>query len=736
MTEAAPLLLLKVSVLLATVLFAARVLRRAPAARRHGIWSMAFSALLALPLLAVVLPALRVPIASWPSTDATVGNAPLPNAAFPNALSVGDRVGDISTPEPMVATRPRSTVAMSSARASEIGGTRLDLPSLAAVLTGLWVAGAAAALVALLVALGRVGRMSARARALDSAEWREAVRQVSERLGVRRAVRVLAAEAVVTPLAGGIIRPTVFVPLDAATWDAERRQIVLAHEIAHLASGDPLRKLVSRIACTLYWFHPLVWLAQRQAITDCEQACDETVLALGVRPSTYARVLLDFADAAPLRVAGAMLPIVRRAHLEERLMAILHPFPRPEAARRGLVLLVGIGALTFTLAAARPVSSADGRSEATETMQTHEAPRPISADRSSPDRSSPEERGAPIVRGADPAASAPMVLAAEPCWDSVSEDRTFSGSMSMSGTTILEQIGWRGGDRIIRTRLGDVRLCMISAGLDSEREDALPSEWIARADRVVLETERGNDIRQMGIAGSEVTWTVGGQVRPVDAAANEWRAALLAVLDPIWELARLRGAASTLRGEISTIRGERSTLRGEISTLRGEVSTMRGEISTLRGHVSTLRGEISTIRGHESTLRGTISTERGAISTLRARQNASGEVAERIRRHEEEIRRIEAEITRYDADARVRAVERELADFDVETKVADLERQIREFDLNARTAAIERQISDLDVERRIEAIQNEIEALDVPGRSRELEQRRDAALARLRDVLR
>jgi beta-lactamase regulating signal transducer with metallopeptidase domain len=711
MTEAASLFLLKVSILLAAALFAARALRGAPAARRHGIWSMAFVALLALPLLALVLPALRVPVPSWPST------------ALPNSPAIADRVGDVETPELPIATGSRSNVGLSSAPATGVESAQIDVPSLATLLAGIWLAGAAASLVALLIALGRVGRMTTGAHALDSAEWRDTVRQVSELLGVRRGVRVLAAEGVITPLAGGIIRPTVYVPRDAAQWDAERRQIVLAHEIAHLASRDPLRKLVSRVACALYWFHPLVWLAQRQATTDCEQACDETVLALGVRPSTYARVLLDFADAAPLRVAGALVPIVRRAHLEERLMAILRPSPRPAAAFRGLFFLVAIGALTLTLAAARPGSPVAVPAGATDAALEPETPDTI------------EESGARVTRATDSAPSAAVVLAAEPCWDYASDERSFSGSISMSGRTIHEQIGRRGDDRVIQTRLGDVRLCMIAEGFGSDRE-APPSEWIARADRVILETERGNDVRQMAIAGNDVTWTVGGQARPVDAAASEWRAALLAVLDPVWELAQLRGLASTMRGEISTVRGHASTLRGEISTLRGHMSTLRGEISTVRGHGSTLRGEISTIRGHESTLRGRISTERGAISSLRALRGTGDDVSALIRRREDEIRRIEAEIARYDADARVRVVERELADFNVEAKVAELEQQIRDFDLAGRTAAIERQIADLDVERRVQAIENDIQALDVPGRSQELEQQRDAALARLLDVLR
>ena len=56
------MLLLKASVLLGGALIAARILRRAPAATRHGLWSIAFAALLALPVLASVVPSLPVPM--------------------------------------------------------------------------------------------------------------------------------------------------------------------------------------------------------------------------------------------------------------------------------------------------------------------------------------------------------------------------------------------------------------------------------------------------------------------------------------------------------------------------------------------------------------------------------------------------------------------------------------------------------------------------------------------------
>jgi hypothetical protein len=69
------MLLVKATMLLAATLLAARLLRRAPAATRHRLWTLAFAAVLALPVLAMALPPLRVPVLAPGPARATVGPA-------------------------------------------------------------------------------------------------------------------------------------------------------------------------------------------------------------------------------------------------------------------------------------------------------------------------------------------------------------------------------------------------------------------------------------------------------------------------------------------------------------------------------------------------------------------------------------------------------------------------------------------------------------------------------------
>ena len=109
------------------------------------------------------------------------------------------------------------------------------------------------------------------------------------RLGLRRRARLLVSPRVGTPMAGGLWRPTVFLPAAARTWSAESVTSCWRMRFADLAGGDPLRHVVARRAVAAYWFHPLAWMAARQAAISREQACDEAVLAIGTRPSVYAR---------------------------------------------------------------------------------------------------------------------------------------------------------------------------------------------------------------------------------------------------------------------------------------------------------------------------------------------------------------------------------------------------------------------------------------------------------------
>lgn len=71
----------------------------------------------------------------------------------------------------------------------------------------------------------------------------------------------------------------VYLPEDVLD-DEERVRHILAHEYCHYKHKDVLWSVIRCILLTVYWFHPLVWLAAVLSKQDCELACDEAAVRL------------------------------------------------------------------------------------------------------------------------------------------------------------------------------------------------------------------------------------------------------------------------------------------------------------------------------------------------------------------------------------------------------------------------------------------------------------------------
>src|SRR5439155_1748788 len=125
---------------------------------------------------------------------------------------------------------------------------------------------------------------------------------------------------------------------------------LLRHECAHVARRDTLLGLIESAIVAAFWFHPLVWIAQRAIATAREEACDETAAATGEGIETYVSALSKTCSAvlAP-RLAG--VSCMASAHLKERL----HHIMRYETLRtralshRFVVALAAIVVLTVTI---------------------------------------------------------------------------------------------------------------------------------------------------------------------------------------------------------------------------------------------------------------------------------------------------------------------------------------------------------------------------------------------------
>ena len=179
----------------------------------------------------------------------------------------------------------------------------------------------------------QVRRIVRRAEALTDPDWQASLYEIADRLGLDAAPRLLRSDDVKMPFAAGLTAPTIVLPASSDEWNAERRTAVLIHELGHVRRHDLVGHTLGRIACALYWFHPLVWTAARHLRAESERACDDLALAFGTRPSEYAEHLLDIVTCVRDHATPSIaLALAHRKEFEGRMLAILNP----ELRRKGM----------------------------------------------------------------------------------------------------------------------------------------------------------------------------------------------------------------------------------------------------------------------------------------------------------------------------------------------------------------------------------------------------------------
>lgn len=187
------------------------------------------------------------------------------------------------------------------------------------------------------------------------------------RAGARRVevsdcpVPVFAVEGIPSPCLFGLFRPAVYVT-PACLEDEDWLRHVLEHELTHRRHGDQFWSLVRCVCLTVYWFHPLVWLAAVLSRRDCELACDEGALSrLGEEERTaYGRTLIGLMAVSnnPGRLLQTATTMVDgKRGLKERLTLIAKKPVILAAATVAVVLVVTTAvACTFTGAEAPEAS--------------------------------------------------------------------------------------------------------------------------------------------------------------------------------------------------------------------------------------------------------------------------------------------------------------------------------------------------------------------------------------------
>lgn len=221
----------------------------------------------------------------------------------------------------------------------ELGASANPLQVLLPIAAALWMLGAAAMLLWALVS------------------WLRLRKRVRE--AVRLEENVYEYE-IASPFVLGLFRPRIYLPFSLENGE---RELVLAHERAHITAGDHIIKPLGWLLLAAHWFNPLVWLAYALLCRDIELACDERVvrgLSLSDR-ADYSQALLDL-----IRPRGGVraCPLAfGESSVKGRVKSVLS-YKKPAFWLVLLAVVVCVGAavcfLTDPKEEAEPVDDGDG----------------------------------------------------------------------------------------------------------------------------------------------------------------------------------------------------------------------------------------------------------------------------------------------------------------------------------------------------------------------------------------
>ena len=169
-------------------------------------------------------------------------------------------------------------------------------------------------------------------------------------VGMRFKVQVKLTTNSISPAVCGLFRPAILIPQSLAeNFSDEQLHAVLLHELIHLRRRDVWVNFLQALLQIIYWWHPLVWLANARIRRVREEAVDDAVmLTLRDEAESYAPTLLEVAKLAlnrPLASLGLVGILESRHALRQRIERLMDFRPPRQA---GLTLVSLLGILTFT----------------------------------------------------------------------------------------------------------------------------------------------------------------------------------------------------------------------------------------------------------------------------------------------------------------------------------------------------------------------------------------------------
>lgn len=156
----------------------------------------------------------------------------------------------------------------------------------------------------------------------EDAEIDNLLKTLCEQIQMERKPKIFQISSDHDSLTVGVIRPVIFLQKGCTEKELE---LILRHELVHIARKDLSIKILLEFICCLYWFNPIVHFFRWQFRAVCETSCDELIVRncdLAQR-SIYAKLIVKNMEAEPKRLVLENSFAGNRKKARERVVLIM-----------------------------------------------------------------------------------------------------------------------------------------------------------------------------------------------------------------------------------------------------------------------------------------------------------------------------------------------------------------------------------------------------------------------------
>lgn len=220
------------------------------------------------------------------------------------------------------------------------------------LVVSIWLLGLAFFVLRMLGSLAYVQHLRLNGREV-TAEWQARLDDVAEALSVSRPVRLLESALIKVPVAAGILKPVILLPVGVINGLSPAEvEAVLAHELAHIRRHDYLLNILQSIIEVLYYFNPAVWWISANIRQERENCCDDLAVAYCGNSLIYAKTLVRVQELSRGAPAFAMAFSGAKNQMLHRVKRILnHPTNSSnimEKLTTTLLLLLAIAVISIS----------------------------------------------------------------------------------------------------------------------------------------------------------------------------------------------------------------------------------------------------------------------------------------------------------------------------------------------------------------------------------------------------